>query len=100
MKKLLALILVAGMATFIACGPSQKDKDEAAKKKQDSIHKADSIAAVEKEKHLADSLAAAEKEKRAKDSLAKLQNKPQGNYNPKPQQQQQQVAPTKPKGKG
>lgn len=81
MKKLLALVLVAGMATFVACGPSKADKEKKEKEKQDSI------AAAEKAKKEADSLAAVEKEKRKMDSLRedsikKAKNKPQGGHKP------------------
>ena len=65
MKKLLALVLIAGMATFVACGPSKKDQEAKEKAKQDSI------AAAEKAKKEADSLASVEKEKRKQDSLRK-----------------------------
>ena len=44
MKKILTLVAVAGMFTFVACGPSASDL--AAKAKTDSIAKADSIALV------------------------------------------------------
>jgi hypothetical protein len=72
MKKLVALFVVAGMVSFVACGP-KKDK-EADQKKLDSL-KQDSIAKVEKAK--ADSLAeVAKKDSIAKaDSLAKLNDK-------------------------
>lgn len=52
MKKILTLIIVAGMMTFISCGPSAKEKAEkdsiakvekAEKAKQDSVAKAESI---------------------------------------------------------
>ncbi len=56
MKKLTSFLLVAGMFTFFACGPSAEEKAAMEKAKQDSI------AAVEKAK--ADSIAmAAEKVK-------------------------------------
>ena len=99
MKKLLALALVAGMVTFISCGPSKKDQEAKEKAKQDSI------AAAEKAKIEADSLAAVEKEKNRldslkKDSIAKAE-KPKAN---KPKvvhpTQQPQPKPTKPSGKG
>jgi hypothetical protein len=88
MKKLLAIVLIAGMAAFIACGPSKKDQEAKEKQKQDSI------AAAEKAKKEADSLAAVEKEKRKADSLkadsiAKAKNRPHGNYvPPKPKEEQ------------
>jgi len=103
MKKLLALVLVAGMVAFVSCGPSKKDQEAKEKAKQDSIK------AAEKAKKEADSLAAVEKEKRKldslkQDSIAKAEKKPKGgNYGggqQQQQQQQQQVKPTKPVGKG
>lgn len=73
MKKVFTLIVVAGMAALVACGPSAEEKAAAEKAKQDSIAKAqreqaiaDSIAAVEKAKQ--DSLANAQK---IADSIAK-----------------------------
>jgi len=86
MKKLLALVLVAGMVTFISCGPSKKDQEAKEKAKQDSI------AAAEKAKKEADSLAAVEKEKRKldslrQDSIAKAdKKKPHGNQGGNQQQ--------------
>ena len=44
MKRLIQLLVVAGMATFIACGPSASEKAKLAE--QDSIRKADSVATV------------------------------------------------------
>jgi len=64
MKKIFTLLLIAGMASFVACGPSAKEKAEAAK--QDSIRIADSIA---KETAKADSIAQIEKARQ--DSVAK-----------------------------
>jgi len=49
MKKVLSIALVAGMFSFIACGPSQQEKEAAEKAKQDSIQAAmaqDSMAAA------------------------------------------------------
>ena len=73
MKKILALILVAGMVTFVACGPS-KDKIKQQKRldslRLDSIKKvreADSLAAVEKEQRKQDSIKA--------DSISKAKDK-------------------------
>jgi hypothetical protein len=96
MKKLLALVLVAGMVTFVACGPSKKDQEAKEKQKQDSINlaekakkEADSLANVEKLKHQKDSL--------KMDSMAKANKQPKGNYNynaPK----QQPTTPVVPKG--
>ncbi len=61
MKKILALLLIAGIAAFVACGGSDKAKLKA---KQDSLRK-DSIVKV----HKADSLAAIEKANQRTDSL-------------------------------
>lgn len=47
MKKLLTIATAAGMLAFIACGPSQADKDKAAKAKADSAHMADSMKAAQ-----------------------------------------------------
>jgi len=52
MKKLFSLLVIAGLATLIACGPSAEEKAAAEKKKQDSI------AAVQKA--IDDSIAAAQ----------------------------------------
>jgi hypothetical protein len=73
MKKLFALLLVAGMTSFIACGPSAADKAKAQATK-DSLTQ-DSIAKVEKAK--ADSIAlVAKNDSAAKaDSLAKKEEK-------------------------
>ena len=72
MKKVLTLLVVAGMMSFVACGPSAKDKAAAEKLKQDSIAtaqadqaKQDSIANVAKQ----DSIANAAKQ----DSIAKAE---------------------------
>ena len=62
MKKLLALVLVAAMASFVACGGG---KDKAKEQKRLDSIKQDSIAKIKK----ADSLAAAEKEMKRLDSL-------------------------------
>ena len=43
MKKLLTLVAVAGMFTFVACGPSAEQTAAAEKAKADSIAKQDSI---------------------------------------------------------
>ena len=47
MKKLFTLVAAVGMFTFVACGPSQAEKDAMEKAKQDSIAAADSVAAAE-----------------------------------------------------
>ena len=45
MKRLIQLLVVAGMASFIACGPSAAEKAKIAE--QDSIRRADSIASIQ-----------------------------------------------------
>lgn len=81
MKKLVQLLVVAGMASFIACGPSASEKAE--KAKQDSIRQADSIATLQADSiRKADSVAAlnsdalrkADSVKKA-DSIAALKGK-------------------------
>lgn len=72
MKKVLTVLVVAGMASFLACGPSAEEIAKKEKARQDSI------AAVEKEKAKQDSIAAAEAEAAAKeqarqDSIAKAE---------------------------
>jgi len=65
MKKLFALLLVAGMVAVVACGPSAEQKR--AKEVADSTAKADSIAKIEAvNKAKMDSIA-----KVAADSIAK-----------------------------
>jgi|SRR5437870_3427964 hypothetical protein len=67
MKKILSLVIVAGFATLIACGPSAEEKAAAEKARQDSINAvmaqmaADSMAASQAamEKARADSMAMA-----------------------------------------
>lgn len=71
MKKVLSILLVAGMASIVACGPSAEEKAAAQKAIQDSIAnvvqmQADSLAAVE----LAAQEAAAAAEKMMADSIA------------------------------
>ncbi len=71
MKKLFALLVVAGMVSFVACGPKGPSKEELEKKRQDSIRTADSIAKVEADAKAAQELAAKEAEaKRIADSIA------------------------------
>ncbi len=48
MKKLFTLITVAGMFTFVACGPSTEEKAAADKAKQDSITAVDAANAAAK----------------------------------------------------
>jgi hypothetical protein len=71
MKKLIQLLVVAGMASFIACGPSASEKTE--KAKQDSIRQADSIATLQADSiRKADSVAAISSESmRVADSIKK-----------------------------
>lgn len=71
MKKLIQLLVVAGMASFIACGPSASEKAE--KAKQDSIRQADSIATLQADSiRKADSVAAISSESmRVADSIKK-----------------------------
>jgi len=85
MKKVLSLLLVAGMATIVSCGPSAEEKAAAEKAIQDSIAnvaqmQADSLAAVEMaaqeaaaaaEKMIADSIAAVEAAAAAKKPASK-----------------------------
>jgi len=76
MKKLLGLLVIAGMFTFVACGPSADEIET--KRIADSTHIADSLA---KEARKADSIAkaeaaaaaAAEAEKNKQDSIAKAE---------------------------
>jgi hypothetical protein len=71
MKKLFALLVVAGMVSFVACGPKGPSKEEIAKRIADSTRKADSIAKVEADAKAAQELAAKEAEaKRIADSIA------------------------------
>jgi PBP1b-binding outer membrane lipoprotein LpoB len=69
MKKILSMVVVLAFLVM-SCGPSQKELQE--KAKADSIHQADSIALVVKQKAVADSLALVDAEKAKADSLAKL----------------------------
>ena len=74
MKKILTLVLLAGMASFYACGPSAEQKAAAEKAKQDSIAAAESVnkAAMEATMQAQnDSLKMAEAEKAMADSAAK-----------------------------
>ena len=64
MKKILSLVTVAALVTFISCGPSAEEKAAAEKARMDSINNAmmqmtaDSLAKVaEMEKAVADSMA-------------------------------------------
>ena len=63
MKKILGLVIIAGMMTFTACGPSAEEKEAAAKAMQDSIDAAEAqMKAVEeaaRQQAIQDSIAAA-----------------------------------------
>jgi hypothetical protein len=80
MKKLFALLVVAGMVSFVACGPKGPSKEELEKKRQDSIRTADSISKVEAEqKRVQDSIAKVEAEaKRVADSIANADKNKKG----------------------
>ena len=72
MKKLLGLLVIAAMFTFVACGPSAEEIEK--KRVADSIHVTDSIA---KEQQKADSIAKAQAaikmEQQRQDSIAKAE---------------------------
>ncbi|MEI6815575.1 MAG: hypothetical protein WCL14_03110 [Bacteroidota bacterium] len=68
MKKVLSLMLLAGMLSFYACGPSAEEKAAAEKAKADSAKAADDAAKAAKEAATQDSLA---KVKATEDSIAK-----------------------------
>ena len=73
MKKVLSIALVAGMFSFIACGPSQQEKDAAEKAKNDSISAAmaqDSMAAAAAASAMVDTA-----NQMAADTAAKMQAK-------------------------
>jgi len=73
MKKVLCLLIIAGIAAaFVACGPSKADLEAKAKKTQDSIRVADSLAALlaAKEQAKQDSI---NKEQAKQDSIKKAQ---------------------------
>jgi len=69
MKKILSMVVVLAFLVM-SCGPSQKELQE--KSKADSIHKADSIALVVKQKAVTDSIAKVKADKAKTDSIAKL----------------------------
>lgn len=79
MKKLLSLIAVAGMFTFVACGPSAEEKAAEEQRVQDSITQVeqtrinDSIATAEQAVN--DSIANAE-QTRIQDSITAAEAKP------------------------
>ena len=63
MKRLLSLIAVAGILTFVACGPSAEEKAKAEKAKQDSLQAVDQARiqdSIAKETAKADSVKAME----------------------------------------
>jgi hypothetical protein len=69
MKKLIAMLVVAGMVGFVACGPSAEEKAE--KARLDSIALADSLNNVAIEQaRIADSTAQAAVEAAHADSVA------------------------------
>jgi hypothetical protein len=79
MKKLFALLVVAGMVSFIACGPSAEEKAKKEQATKDSLAK-DSIAKVEQAQKEADSLklvadATAKADSLKNDSIAKADKK-------------------------
>jgi hypothetical protein len=100
MKKVFALLLVAGMVAFFSCGGEKKDDKKA---KEDSIKVADSLAkvkAMEDSARIADSVkGVAEKAKadsaRIADSLANAKKGGKAPVKPKAP-----VTPKKPVGKG
>ncbi|MDP4266285.1 MAG: hypothetical protein Q8880_02475 [Bacteroidota bacterium] len=84
MRKLFTFFVIAGMMSFVACGPSAKDKEAQEKKmkdslaevaKQDSIAKAEAAKMAEQAKQdsiaKADSLAKSEDKKAPKGKKAK-----------------------------
>jgi len=103
MKKLFALLVIAGMVSFVACGPKGPTKEQLEKKRQDSIRTADSIAQVEaQQKRAQDSIAKIEAEnKRKQDSIADAEkNKKPIKKNTKPVKKPVVKPNTKIKGKG
>jgi hypothetical protein len=80
MKKLLSLLVIAGMFAVVACGPSAEELAAKAKQKADSIKNAmtqDSIAKAALQKHIDDSIAQV-KEQLKKDSIAQAEAKKGG----------------------
>jgi hypothetical protein len=83
MKKVLSILLLAGITTLVACGPSAEEKAQAEKHVKDSLDavamkaQQDSIAAVAAaEKAKQDSISNAAAEKAKQDSLAAAAKKP------------------------
>ena len=83
MKKVFTLVAVAGMVTFVACGPSAEEKAAKEKAKQDSIAAVEAAKAAEeaaKAQAIADSTAKyaeaqAAKQKAIDDSIAAAKDK-------------------------
>jgi hypothetical protein len=76
MKKILTLIIAAGMFAFTACGPSAEEKAAAEKARMDSI------AAVEAQQRMQDSIATIEAQHKAEmDSIAQVQKAQQDSVN-------------------
>jgi len=73
MKKLLTLVAVAGMFTFVACGPSAEEKAAVEKAKQDSIAAADAEAKAAAEAEAAAAEKAAAEATAKADSIAKVE---------------------------
>ena len=86
MKKLFTLVAVAGMFTFVACGPSAEEKAAKEKAQQDSIAAVEAAKAAEeaaKAQSIADSTAKygeaqAAKQKAMDDSIAAAKDKKGG----------------------
>ena len=79
MRKLFTFFVIAGMMSFVACGPSQKDKEAQEKRTTDSL------AEVAKNDSIAQAEAASMQAEQAKkdsiimaDSLAKAEKEPKG----------------------
>ena len=92
MKKLMYVLLSAGIAVLVACGPSAEEKAAQQQAEQDSIAKAqkaieDSIAMVQQAaeaQRVADSTNAANMEKARMDSIAATQKKKSSGKKPAP----------------
>jgi hypothetical protein len=80
MKKLLSLLVIAGLFAVVACGPSAEELAAKAKQKADSIKNAmteDSLAKAAQQKHIEDSIAQV-KEQQKKDSIAQAEANKKG----------------------
>lgn len=93
MKKVVTLVALAGMFTFVACGPSAEEIAKIEKAKQDSIAAVESQKAAEeaarieaeaKEKAAADSVAAAAAEAAAKAAEEEAAKSKKGGKTSKP----------------